>query len=159
MNRAKLTAYATQEFADAVKRGAAVQNSSISDFMISTMAKAFANTGNEVEHAAIMARLDSLQRQNGGIQKSLEALFEFNVLASRFFFCFAPMMPAADRVALNARGGERLHDLIDTVIKRLSAGRSIWREHFQPTFYPQQPQESPQSQKPSAPSTSAEEEK
>lgn len=128
--RAKITAYITQDLADALKRVAAIKDRSVSDIVEDAIASAFANAGREAEHAALMARLEMITRRLGVIEKGQETHFELTSHATRFAMSMAPEIPEADRSALNARGAERFRNVIDAIVARLSSGRSIWRERF-----------------------------
>lgn len=130
MSRAKITAYVTQDLADALKRVAAIKDRSVSDIIEDAIATAFTNAGREAEHAAIMARLEMISRKLGVLEKGQETHFELSAHAARFAMSMAPEIPESDRPTLNARGSERFRNVIGAMIGRLSAGKSVWREHF-----------------------------
>jgi uncharacterized protein (DUF1778 family) len=130
MARAKITAYVTPDLADALKRVAAIKHRSISDIVEDAIAAAFANTGREVEHAALMARLEAVSRRIGVLEKGQETHFELTAHFARFAMSMAPDIPEADRPTLNARGAERFRNVIASIISRLSGGKSVWRESF-----------------------------
>ena len=130
--RAKITAYITQDLADALKRLAAIKDRSVSDVIEDAIAGSLANAGREAEHAAIMARLDLITRRLGAIEKGQETHFELSSHAARFAMSMAPDIPELDRATLNTRGAERFRNVVGAIISRLASGRSVWREHFVP---------------------------
>ena len=130
--RAKITAYITQDLADSLKRVAAIKDRCVSDIIEDAIAGAFANAGGEAEHAAIMARLETITRRLGAIEKGQEAHFELSSHAARFAMSVAPDIPESDRVRLNTRGAERFRNVVGAIVSRLASGRSVWREHFVP---------------------------
>ena len=126
--RAKITAYVTPQLADALQRVAAVEDRSVSDIVEDAIARRFSEPLREVEHAAVMARLEQIVRRLGVIEKAQETHFELSAQAARFAFTIAPEIPEADRPALSARGGERLRNLLAGIVSRLASGRTAWRE-------------------------------
>jgi hypothetical protein len=130
MVRAKVTSYIPQDLAETLRRVAAIKDRSVSDVVEDAIARSFASAGREAEHAALMAKLDALARRLGVIEKSQETLFELSSHATRFVMSVAPEIPEGDRPTLNVRGAERFGNVIGAIVKRLSQGRSVWREHF-----------------------------
>ncbi len=128
MARDKVTAYLTVELSDAIRRLAAVRDRSVSDIIEDLIARSLANTGREAEHAAIMARLETVSRRLGVIEKAVETHFELSSHAARFAMSLAPDIPEQDRPTLNARGAERFRNMINAIIARLSAGKSVLRD-------------------------------
>jgi hypothetical protein len=126
--RAKITAYVTPKLADALQRLAAIEDRSVSDVVEDAIARRFNQPLHEVEHAALMARLEQIMRRLGVIEKAQETHFELSAHAARFSFSIAPDIPEPDRQALNARGSERLRNLLAAIIARLASGRSTIRE-------------------------------
>jgi hypothetical protein len=139
MSRAKITAYITQDLADALKRVAAIKDRSVSDIIEDAIANAFTNAGRDAEHAALMARLEMISRKLGVIEKGQETHFELSAHAARFAMSVAPEIPEPDRPALNARGSERFRNVVSAMISRLAAGKSVWREHFVASAEPAAP--------------------
>lgn len=130
MVRAKITAYIPPDLADALKRVAAVKDRSVSDIVEDAIAKALMGVSRDAEQAALMAKLDAMQRRLGVIERSQETLFEFTAHAARFSMSAAPDIPEADRANANARGAERFRSVLDAIVRRLGAGKSVLREHF-----------------------------
>jgi hypothetical protein len=128
MARAKITAYVTPTLADMLQRVAAIEDRSVSDIVEDAIAKRFAQAGRESEHAATMARLEQVMRRLGVIEKAQETHFELTAHAARFMLSLAPEIPEPDRAALSARGAERFGAIMDSIVSRLSRGRSTWRD-------------------------------
>lgn len=128
MARTKITAYVTPDLADTVRRVAAIDDRSVSDIIEDSLARRFADAGREAEHAALMAKLDQLQRRLRVIEMGQETHFELTAQATRFAMSLAPDIAEVDRLALDARGAARLRNLLAAIIGRLSSGHSIWRE-------------------------------
>jgi len=128
MARIQISAYVTPDLADTLKRLAAAGDRSQSDLIEEAIAHRFAGTGHEAEHAVVIARLDTLTRRLGVIEKSQERQFEFLAHSARFFLSVAPDIPAGERDTVNARGAERLRNLLSVIAAKLGAGRSTWRE-------------------------------
>ena len=128
MVRAKITAYVTQDIAETLKRLALIEGRSQSDLVEDAIARRFSQAGQEVEHAALMTRLETIVRRLGVLEKGQETHFELTAQAARFAFSIAPEIPEADRAALTARGGERFRNILASIVNRLSGGRSTWRE-------------------------------
>ena len=130
MVRQKITAYVPPDLADALKRVAAVKDRSVSDIIEDALHKSLTGVARDADHAALMAKLDQIARRLGVIERAQETLFEFNAHATRFAMSMAPDMPDADRAQANARGAERFRSLINAIISRLGAGKSVLRETF-----------------------------
>lgn len=130
MARAKVTAYVPPDLADAIKRVAAVEDVSVSDLVEDAIAKFLHTARSEAEHAALMAKLDNVQRRLSVIERSQETLFELTAHSARFSMSMAPDVQPAERPHINARGAERFANVIEAIIKRLSTGKSVWKEHF-----------------------------
>ncbi len=128
MARTKITAYVTPDVADALKRLAAITDRSMSDIVEDAICRRMSDTGREAEHAALVAKLDHLARRLGRMEAAQETHFELSAQSARFAMSVAPDIPEAERQALNARGGERLRNLLGLIVTRLAAGRSTWRE-------------------------------
>jgi uncharacterized protein (DUF1778 family) len=130
MTRAKITAYVTEDLADAVKRVAAVKDKSISDVIVDALTQSFVNTSREGEQAVLLERLERITRRLGVIEKGVETHFELTAHATRFVMCMAPDIPELDRSIFNARGSERFRRVLSLIVSRLTAGVSVWRDHF-----------------------------
>lgn len=128
MARIQISVYVTPDIADTLKRLATVEDRSQSELIEEAITRRFAGAGHDVEHAAVIARLDALTRRLGVIEASQERQFEFLAHSARFFLSVAPDIPASQRDTVNARGAERLRNLISVIAARLGAGRSTWRE-------------------------------
>ncbi len=128
MARIKISVYVAPEVADTLKRLATVEDRSQSDLIDEAIARRFAGTGDDAEHAAVIARLDALTRRLVVVEKAQERQFEFLAQGARFFLSVAPDIPVGERDTINARGAERLRNLLSLVATRLGAGRSAWRE-------------------------------
>jgi hypothetical protein len=128
MARTKITAYVTPDIADTLKHVAAVADRSLSDIVEDAILKQLSVSGSDAQHAAIMARLDQIGRKIGVLQAGQETHFELTAQATRFAMSIAPDIPEADRATLNARGGERLRNILAIIATKLSDGRSIWRD-------------------------------
>lgn len=128
MARIKISVYVAPEVADTLKRLATIEDRSQSDLIDEAIARRFAGTGHDAEHAAVIARLDALTRRLGVVEKAQERQFEFLAQGARFFLSVAPDIPVGERDTINARGAERLRNLLSLVATRLGAGRSAWRE-------------------------------
>ena len=128
MARTKLSVYVSPDVADTLKRLATVENRSQSDLIDEAIAHCFARTGHEAEHAVLIARLDVLARRLGVIERAQDRQFEFLAHSARFFLGVAPDIPASERDTVNARGAERLRNLLSVIAAKLGAGRSTWRE-------------------------------
>lgn len=130
MVRQKITAYVPPDLADALKRVAAVKDRSVSDVVEDAVTRALTGVARDAEHAALMAKLDAVTRRLGVIERAQETLFEFTAHAARFSMSVAPDIADADRANANARGAERFRGLLNAIIGRLGAGKSVWRENF-----------------------------
>ena len=128
MARIKLSVYVSPDVADKLKRLATVENRSQSDLIDEAIAHCFARKGHEAEHAVLIARLDMLARRLGVIERAQDRQLEFLAHSARFFLGVAPDIPASERDTVNARGAERLRNLLSVIAARLAAGRSTWRE-------------------------------
>lgn len=130
MARTKVTAYVTPDLAEAIKRVAAVQDVSVSDLVEDAIAKSLHAARGEAEHAALMVKLENVQRRLSVIERSQETLFELTAHAARFSMSMAPDVQPSERLHINTRGAERFANVIDAIIKRLGAGKSVWKDHF-----------------------------
>lgn len=128
MARTKVTVYVTPDVADAVRRLAAVEDRSMSDIIEDAITRRLGDTGREVEHAVVMAKLEQVIRRLGVIEKGVESQFELTAHATRFAMSVAPEIPPSQLAALNARGADRFGNLLSAIASRLAAGRSFWRE-------------------------------
>ncbi len=129
-SRDKITAYIPQDLGDALRRVAAIKDRSVSDIVEDAIAQSFTHAGREAEHAALMTRLDRMQRRLGVIEHSCETLFELGAHSMRFQMSMAPDISEAERSIFNARGAERFSQVIEAIIERIGAGRSLWRNRF-----------------------------
>ena len=116
MVRAKITAYVPPDLADALKRVAAITDRSVSDIVEDAIARTLMGGSRDAEHAALMAKLNAMQRRLGIIERSQETLFELTAHAARFSMSVAPDMPEADRANANARGAERFRGIIAAIV-------------------------------------------
>ena len=128
--REKITTYIPKDLADMLKRVAAVKDRSVSDVVEDAINKAFSNVGREVEHAALMAKLDVIHRAIGVVEKGQETHFELSAHAARFAMSVTPEIADNEKTVFNARGAERFRSVIDAIVTRLGRGRSVWRDHF-----------------------------
>jgi hypothetical protein len=128
--REKITSYIPTEMADTLKRVAAVKGRSVSDIVEDAITKAFSNAGREVEHAAVMAKLDVIHRAVGVIEKGQETHFELTAHAARFSMSVTSEISENEKAVFNARGAERFRSVIESIVNRLGRGRSVWRDHF-----------------------------
>ncbi len=128
MARTKITAYVTPDVADTVKRLAAIEDRSMSDIIEDAILHRLSGAGREAEHAALMARLDQHGRALRRIELGQDTHFELTAQASRFALSVAPEIPEADLPTLEARGSDRLRNILSIVIARLAADRSVCRE-------------------------------
>lgn len=130
MVRQKITAYVPPDLADALKRVAAVKDRSVSDIVEDAVHKALTGVARDADHAALMAKLDQISRRLGVIERAQETQFEFVAHAARFSMSVASDIPDADRASVNARGAERFRSLLNAIVARLGAGKSVLRENF-----------------------------
>lgn len=128
MARTKITVYVTPDIAETLKRVAAIDDRSMSDIIEDAIMRRLGNTGRDVEHAALMARMDQFGRQLRQISHVQDTHFELTAQAARFSLSVAPEIPEADLPRLEARGSDRLRNILSIVIARLGAGRSVCRE-------------------------------
>lgn len=136
MARCKITVYVTPDIADSLKRLAAIDDRSMSDIIEDAIMRRLGNTGRDVEHAALMARMDQFGRQLRQIEYVQDTHFELTAQAARFSLSVAPEIPEADLPNLEARGSDRLRNILSIVIARLAAGRSVCRETLDQLFAP-----------------------
>ncbi len=128
MARTKITVYVTPDIAETLKRVAAIDDRSMSDIIEDAIMRRLGNAGRDVEHAALMARMDQFGRQLRQISQVQDTHFELTAQAARFSLSVAPEIPEADLPRLEARGSDRLRNILSIVIARLAAGRSVCRE-------------------------------
>ena len=128
MARTKITVYVTPDIAETLKRVAAIDDRSMSDIIEDAIMRRLGNAGLDVEHAALMARMDQFGRQLRQISQVQDTHFELTAQAARFSLSVAPEIPEADLPRLEARGSDRLRNILSIVIARLAAGRSVCRE-------------------------------
>jgi hypothetical protein len=128
MARTKITAYVTPDIADAIKRLAAIDDRSMSDVIEDAILRRLSHAGRDAEHAALMARLDQFGRALRRIELGQETHFELSAQTSRFALSVAPDIPEADLPTLEARGSDRLRNILSIVIARLAADRSVCRD-------------------------------
>lgn len=130
MAREKITAYVPPDLAETMKRLAAVEGISLSDIVEEAISKHLSAARGEAEHAALMAKLENLQRRLGVIERSQETLFELTAHAARFSMSVAPEIADGERQHFNARGAERFANVIEAISKRLGGGKSVWKDNF-----------------------------
>lgn len=128
MARTKITAYVTPDIAETIKRLAAIDDRSMSDIVEDAILRRIGNAGREAEHAALMARLDQFSRALRRIELGQETHFELAAQVARFALSVSPEIPEADLPSLEARGSDRLRNILAIVIARLAADRSVCRE-------------------------------
>jgi predicted transcriptional regulator len=129
MVRTKITARIPPDLAESLRRIAALKDRSVSDIVEDAIIKAFTDRG-DAEHAALVVKLDGISRRLGAIERGQETHFELSAHAARFAMSVAPEVPETDKPALNARGSARFQNVLTSIVARLAAGKSIWREHF-----------------------------
>jgi hypothetical protein len=125
-----VTVYVTPPLLEALKRVAAVQDRSVSDLIQDATARYFETARSEVEHHALMAKLERIIERVGAVEKSQETLFELCCHSTRFAMSLAPDIPDPDKAAFSARGRLRFRNVIGAIVKRLQTGRSAWKDHF-----------------------------
>ena len=130
MAREKITAYVPPDLALALKRVAAAKDRSLSDVVEDALARTLLGASLGVEHGALIAKLDMIGKRLGALEQGQETLFEFTAHAARFAMSVAPEVLEADHDAANARGAERFRSVIATIVRRIAAGKSLWREQF-----------------------------
>ena len=128
MARTKITAYVTPDVAETVKRLAAIDDRSMSDVIEDAILHRIGNAGRDAEHAALMARLDQFGRALRRIELGQDTHFELTAQTGRFALSVAPDIPEADLPTLEARGSDRLRNILSIVIARLAADSSVCRE-------------------------------
>jgi len=128
MARTKITAYVTPDIAETIKRLAAVDDRSMSDIIEDAIVRRLSDSGRAAEHAALMARLDHFGRALRRIEHAQDIHFELSAQSARFSFSVAPEIPEVDLPTLEARGSDRLRNILSIVIARLAADRSVCRE-------------------------------
>lgn len=128
MARTKITAYVTPDVAETLRRLAARDDRSLSDIVEDAIVHRLGDAGRDAERAALMARLDQLGRQLGRIEAAQETDFELAAQVARYTLNIAPEIPEADLPFLEARGSERLRNILAIVVARLGAGRSVGRD-------------------------------
>ena len=72
-----------------------------------------------------MGTIDRIFHRPGVVEKAQETHFELTAQSARFVMSLAPEIPETDR---NARGAERLRNVLSLATARLVTGRSTWRE-------------------------------
>lgn len=127
MARTKITAYVTPGIAETLKRLAAIDDRSVSDVVEDAISRRLSDSGQDAEHAVLVARLDQIARRLGVIEVAQETHFELSAQGTRFAMSIAPEIPDQERAALNARGADRLRNLLSLVVAKLGAGRSTLR--------------------------------
>ncbi len=130
MARRKVTLYVTGELIDNLRMAAALRHRSVSDLVEDAIGGLFSEAGRKTEHAALMSRLDAMDRRLAGLEKAVETLFELCAHSTRFTMSIAPQISEGDRLAANARGADRFRMVIKAVVARLASGRSVWRDSF-----------------------------
>ena len=130
MARAKIIAYLPPDLAETIRHLAAARKKSISDIAEDALTKGLLGVGRDVEHTALMAKLDAMHRRLGIIERSQETLFELTAHSARFSMSMAPDVPETDRARINARGAERFRGVIAAITARLGAGKSVWKDNF-----------------------------
>jgi len=75
-----------------------------------------------------MGTIDRIFHRPGVVEKAQETHFELTAQSARFVMSLAPEIPETGRNALNARGAERLRNVLSLATARLVTGRSTWRE-------------------------------
>jgi hypothetical protein len=128
MARTKITAYVTPDVADTLKRLAAIDDRSLSDIVEDAIVRRLAGTSRDAEHAAMMARLDQVSRLLRRIEINQETDFEMAAQVARYTLSVAPEIPEADLPSREARGSERLRNILAIIVARLGAGRSLGRD-------------------------------
>ena len=128
--REKITTYIPIEMATTLKRVAAVKGRSVSDVVEDAITKSFSNAGREVEHAALLTKLDQIHRAIGVVEKGQETHFELTAHAARFAMSVTSEISENEKAVFNARGAERFRSVIDAIISRLNRGKSVWRDNF-----------------------------
>lgn len=128
MSRAKITAYLPPDVAETLRRVAAINDRSLSDIVEDAILQHIGDAGRAAEHAALIARLDQLGRQLRRIEAAQETSFELAAQLARYTLSVAPELPEADLPFLEARGNERLRNILAIVVARLAAGRSVGRD-------------------------------
>lgn len=126
--RIKVTTYLTPALAETVKRLAMVHDRSVSDVIEEAVIRRLADTGRDAEQAALMARLDAMIRQIGRMDHAQETHFEMSAQIARFVLSVSPDIPEGDRPTFEARGNERLRNILSIVVARLAGNRSVGRE-------------------------------
>jgi len=128
--REKITTYIPKDLADTLKRVAAVKDRSVSDVVEDAINRAFSNVGRDVDHATVMAKLDTIHRAIGVVEKGQETHFELSAHAARFAMSVTPEIAENEKAVFNGRGAERFRSVIEAIVTRLGKGRSVWRDHF-----------------------------
>lgn len=130
MARAKIIAYLPDDLADAIRKAAARQNKSISDIAEDALSRGLLGESSGVEHAVLIAKLDSIARRLASIERSQETHFELSAHAARFSMSMVPDIAESERPIINARGAERFSNMIAAITRRLGRGKSVWKDNF-----------------------------
>ena len=93
MARTQITVYVTPDIAETLKRVSAIDDRSMSDIIEDAIVRRLGNTGRDVEHAALMARMDQFGRQLRQISQVQDTHFELTAQAARFSLSVAPEIP------------------------------------------------------------------
>ena len=91
----------------------------------------------EREEAAIVKRLDRLDRRTERLERDLGIDIEMLAMLIRHWLATAPIVPEAAQAAVKAKGQERYSRFVESLGRRLASGRLFAKEvsrDFEPTL-------------------------
>jgi hypothetical protein len=128
MARTQLTAYVPADLADAVKRVAAADDRSISDIIEDALIQRLLVQGLASEQAAIMAKLQHLDRRLAAMWRIQEALHEFFVQQEFVSMRQEELSSGSiDPAEASRLARERLRERLLHQMGKITEGRSVWQ--------------------------------
>lgn len=128
MAKVKFTVYLDPELIDALERRAA-SNGVAKSAMAEAAVAAFVTPDQaELAEAALIRRLDALQRLGERLERNLDISIEMQALYLRYWLTATPPLAEAARAAAQAQGKERFERFVEALAKRLAQSGRFARE-------------------------------
>ncbi|MDP3745622.1 MAG: ribbon-helix-helix protein, CopG family [Phenylobacterium sp.] len=101
-----------------------------SEIVCAAVAAFLSPDGAERTEAAMVRRLDRMNRHMERIEREVQVCAEALAIFVRAWFTATPKLPAEDRAAAQAVGAERYGAFLDALTRRLTSGRSLVDQVF-----------------------------
>lgn len=128
MAKTKISIYLEPELFEAFERKAAASGVPRSALAEAAVAAIVTPDQAELAEAALIRRLDALQRAGDRLERNLDIAIEMQALYLRYWLTATPPLAEAAKMAAHAKGKERFEGFVEALAKRLARGGRFARE-------------------------------